>query len=861
MWCRSSEEEAGSLRLAILSSSSSSSATASTSTSSTTDLLSWPADVPEGSIDAVADRVRLPSRPIALLSGGRNQKGKSEAVVAFADGSGRSVRSLRQGGGAAAAAALASTGNKKGGARPATTSAAFLACLNTDGTSVVSLVGAGVEGLSIRESTVDAASSPSSFPLPAALPAPAAAIASASEGRAVVLCRDGTLLAFDLASGTASMAWRHRLAAFSASSSSSAAAAPTTPGSKKRGKAASSASPPPDPALVAVDGGRSVVAVFQSSAAPSVVRAVAIDAALGAPRGVALVELPALPQSSSSSTSAIISASPVSADSSALVASSRGTAFVVAEDVFAAPAGVIGGGMREGNDLASLVGALANGSGGSGSSRRLAAGGVAAFDDEDNDDEGNKEAAKSKNGSSLPLLVQPTWAAALGKLSSAEEAEATAVATAAVAVPIPSLATTSSSSSSSFASLAPPAHFVAAAEALKKMETALLAASQSKAETPSNAAAAAAARSWAEAAAASSSLDDDNSSNATHLPPLPCDLHGRAASAAARLGHWDSVKAALAALPLTHGGSCAGLMPAAAAAGEFEVLADVAASAPDAPPADVADVISLALSPPQNKNLSAARRAWRDTLTAAAEDAVSAAEEAAAAADAAASRGNPAMRPVTAALAAEAAAAVAAVSSFEGEGSDDGELALHSLLAAPRDDAALQAALRAVPAGVAPALARYLAAWATALAPLPAVPARHPQQPPRHQQQRGKHHSRQHSHRRQQQQQQHPCGRLPTLCDVAAWASALVDAHLVALASSAAGGAGAGAKGGGDAEGTRRSLEALRAVAAERAADAAALAPLFGAAGHILCGSPLPSVAVVAAAAYSVEMLDLGVRR
>ena len=50
-------------------------------------------------------------------------------------------------------------------------------------------------------------------------------------------------------------------------------------------------------------------------------------------------------------------------------------------------------------------------------------------------------------------------------------------------------------------------------------------------------------------------------------------------------------------------------------------------------------------------------------------------------------------------------------------------------------------------------------------------------------------------------------------------------------------------------------------LAAERAADAAALAPLFGAAGHVLCGSPLPSVAVAAAAAYSVEMLDLGVRR
>lgn len=792
---------------------------------------------------------------------------------------------------------MAAAGNSKR-AGGSVASAAFLACLSSDDASVVvSLVGAGVGGLSIRESRVDAAAgggdggtpaaappASSTFPLPAPLPAPAVALASASEGRAVVLCSDGTLLAFDLADGAASLAWRHRLAAFSAAapSSSAAAAAPTTPGSKKRGKAGSGngsgGSPPAAPALVVPDAGRSVVAVFQASSTSSnvVVRAVAVDAALGAPRGVALVELPSSPPSSSSAAAAAatISASPLSRDSSALVVSLNGTAFVVAEEAFVAPAGVVGAGGHAGRDLASLVGALAStGSGRGGGSRLIAAAaaaaGVAAFDDGSGEEE---EAARDYSSASLPLLVQPAWATALGKLSTAETGAATAAPAAAVAVPIPSLAAAAAAASASSrpspsAAAPPPAHFVAAAEALKKMEAALLAASQSKTKaSAAAAAAAAAARSWAEAAAASSSTPDDDSASpsSSHLPPLPSDLHGRAASAAARLGHWDSVKAALSALPLTHGGSCAGLMPAAAAAGEFEVLAAVASSAPDAPPADVAAVISLALSSaPSHKGLSAARRAWRDTLTAAAEEAVSAAEEAAAF-----SRGNPGMGPLASALAAEAAAAVAAVSSFEGgaggEGSSDGgggggELALHALLAAPRDDAALQAALRAVPAGVAPALARYLAAWATALAPLPAVPARHY---PRRQQQQQRGNGKSHSSRHQQHFR-HPCGRLPTLCDVAAWASALVDAHLVALASSAAA-AGAGAGAGGaedDAEGTRRSLEALRAVAAERAADAASLAPLFGAAGHVLCGSPLPSVAVAAAAAYSVEMLDLGVRR
>ena len=268
VWDRSSEDGAGSPRLAILASTSSvataSASTSSSSATSTTDLLSWPAAVPEGSIDAVADRVRLPSRPVALLGGNRcrgKSASSSAAVVAFADGSGRTVRSLLlqrgRGGGAAAAA-----GTKKEGARKATAASAFLACLSSSSSdddgddasaSVLSLVGAGVEGLSIRESAVDAADAAgggkggatATFSLPGPLPAPAVALASAAGGRAVVLCRDGTLLAFDLLAGNrgaASLAWRHRLAAFSvcaaaASSSAAAAAAPATPGGKKRGKA------------------------------------------------------------------------------------------------------------------------------------------------------------------------------------------------------------------------------------------------------------------------------------------------------------------------------------------------------------------------------------------------------------------------------------------------------------------------------------------------------------------------------------------------------------------------------------------------------------------------------------------------
>ena len=107
-------------------------------------------------------------------------------------------------------------------------------------------------------------------------------------------------------------------------------------------------------------------------------------------------------------------------------------------------------------------------------------------------------------------------------------------------------------------------------------------------EDAARAVAAAAAAATAMAAATATDAAPSASPSSSHLPPLPSDLHGRAASAAARLGHWDSVKAALSALPLTHGGSCAGLMPAAAAAGEAE------AAAADAP----VFALPLALAPP-----------------------------------------------------------------------------------------------------------------------------------------------------------------------------------------------------------------------------------------------------------------------
>jgi hypothetical protein len=78
---------------------------------------------------------------------------------------------------------------------------------------------------------------------------------------------------------------------------------------------------------------------------------------------------------------------------------------------------------------------------------------------------------------------------------------------------------------------------------------------------------------------------------------------------------------------------------------------------------------------------------------------------------------------------------------------------------------------------------------------------------------------------------------------VAAWAAALVDAHLAALAADPAGVAAA---------------EALLRVVGDEADDAAALAPLAGAAAHVAAGAPLPAGATAGAAVYSVELLDVG---
>jgi len=282
----------------------------------------------------------------------------------------------------------------------------------------------------------------------------------------------------------------------------------------------------------------------------------------------------------------------------------------------------------------------------------------------------------------------------------------------------------------------------------------------------------------------------------------PADALARGAAVAGAHGAWDAVRAVLAHRTLRSGAAATGLLPAAAAAGEYRLLV-AAAAAPHHDPADVAAVVAHALLGGAAKHAAPLASLRRDAAAAAA-DAVAAAEAA------------PAGSAARALAARKAAAAVAAVDGFEG-----GELLLHTVVAAPRDDAALAASMAALPPAAAPLLAAYLAKWALALAgPAGGADGAGVGRP-------GK-----------------TLAPAPSLAAVAAWAAALVDAHLPALAGDPT---------------CHDAVRALHAVAAAEADDAAALAPLAGAAAHVAAGAALPASATAAAAMYSVELLDVGV--
>ena len=757
--------------------------------SSSTSLLSWDADAPEGSLSAIADSVSLSARAVGVVSGGVPD---GRAFVVFEDG--RAVPAAT-----AAGAGAAPTSSTKGGGASSRRATVVLA---VGGGGVVAVISAapskgkslhvslfGPDGAALVQDAAMPSPPSSSSTLAAAVLCGVHGAASATPLTLALAWSDGVLTLVSVGAGGLGAPRARRLPGFTAKPAAQAATAPA--GGRKR---------PPPPAAngdtpgaaaadymaLADDGAGGVLVAYPT---PAGLALLAVDGPLAAPR-CAPTPTPAPPASRSAIAGlhlTVLASEEAAPHQHVLLLSGPGGAVVARLDT--PPPG-----------LASLIGSCPPQEAGSAAADADAAGAAAA----------------------AATLIRPAWADMAGAPCAAAGAAPGAAVGGGLATPLDAAALGGAAAPTG-AAAAVAAAATAAARAVADLEATLTsrggaAAASTTATAAPGPAVTAPADAWADAAT---------------LAPLPADVLGRGAAAAGALGAWASVKRGLAAQPLPSLAPAPGLVPAAAAAGEADLVAALL-RVPDLPPEDAAALVEACLagawgagggggSASAAKRRSSSLASWRARLDKTAAGAVTDAE-----------RAPPG--PVRERATLRAAAAVAAVdASFAAAaGGSDAVYLLHGLVAGPRDEAALAAAAGRLSPSVAPALAAYLAAWARLLGAGPdataapaaaAAPALGCPPPP-------------------------PLV-VPTIADVAAWASALVDAHLVALAG-AARGSGCGSSA------TAGALRDLHALACAEAADAAALAPLAGAAAHIAAAAPLPDLAVAAATVYSVELLDLG---
>jgi len=417
----------------------------------------------------------------------------------------------------------------------------------------------------------------------------------------------------------------------------------------------------------------------------------------------------------------------------------------------------------------------------------------------------------------------------------------------------------------------------AALRAAKALSSASAGAGATAAEAASPVAAPAAARgrrSPAKAAAAASS-GAGAASAALLLSPewrMSPRLLGRAAAALAAARRWPALGRLLSAQPpqtLLH---CPRLLPALAAARQYDLVALVCASAEDVPAGSVVRAMcsvlataaaaraakssggkgGAAAAPTPTPTPQPQQAAWRARVRACAERAVAQAEA----------------RPADPGLRAAAWRAAAAVDRFSAE-----EVALHALAAAPADPVELTAALRRrLPsARAALRLVRYLGKWAARHGRLPIAG------PDAARQFGGVHDPAGLGGGRAGGQASGAgfpaeadesggaggvrddgdgfgaAGPLPArvlllspgYAQVLDLMRAVLDAQLTPLALLGQSAAPA--------------LEALRRTVGGAAAAGASLARLKGAAEHLAAGAPLPDAAIAAASNYTVELLDLRV--
>ena len=733
-------------------------------------LLSWDAAAPEGSLPTIADMVTLPGRVVGLVSAGGPD---APTFVVFEDGR---------------AVLAATAGTVVQAVVPASSRRTVLAAVGGGGAvAVITVAGTGSEALKVSLYGADGGAlvQGAAVPGPPGSSSPTIAAAALCGGHnsaahplmLALAWADGVLSLAPLsASGGLGAPRFRRLHGFT-SKPVAPAPAPAPAGRKRSNGDAPTPVTASDSLALVEDGAGGVLVAYPTRAGLAVL---AVDGPLAAPRcAPAGVPAPPPPRSGAGGLHLTrLLTDDVGPNQCALLLSGPGGAVCTRLDT--PPPG-----------LASLIGSCP-----------------------DDEGEGAEAAATA-----AATLAHPAWAdvaagggdgnAATTTTTTTTAALATPLDVAALGGPTPGTATGPAAAARKAAA--------AAAQAVCELENALASrgSNASTATAPPGPAATAAADSFADAAG---------------LTPLPADVLARGAAAAAGLGAWAAVKRALASQALPSLACAGGLIPAAAAAGEADLVA-LLLRIPDCPPEDAAALVeaclggawggdgAAALPTAAAKRRAAALTSWRARLDKTAAGAVTDAEHAPAG-------------PVRERAALRAAAAVAAVdgSFATAAGGSDAAYLLHGLVAGPRDEAALAASAGRLSPGAAPALACYLAAWARVLggggsgggpAPAAAAPALGCPPPP-------------------------PL-IVPTISDVAAWASALVDAHLVALAGAA--------RGGGPAAAAVRDLHALACVEAQ---DAAALAPLAGAAAHIAAAAPLPDMAVAAATVYSVELLDLG---
>jgi hypothetical protein len=368
---------------------------------------------------------------------------------------------------------------------------------------------------------------------------------------------------------------------------------------------------------------------------------------------------------------------------------------------------------------------------------------------------------------------------------------------------------------------------------------------------------------------ASNGTDDNNNNNNNNTDwRLSPRLLGRAAAALAAAKRWPALARLLSAQPpqtLLH---CPRLLPALAAARQYDLVALVCASAEDVPAASVVRAMCSVLSAAAAARAAAAagkkqpqqpqQAAWRARVRACAERAVRQAEA----------------HPSDQSLRLAAWRAAAAVDKpFTAE-----DVALHALAAAPCDPVELTAALRRrLPsARAALRLVKYLGKWAE----------RHARELPEGCCSGGAEDAL--LRQQQQQQQQHgqqdaaaaraafpreadeegssddkssssrssafgAAGPLPArvlllspgYSQVLDLLRAVLDAQLTPLALLG--------------EAAHPALQRLQRTVAGAAARGGAMAKLKGAAEHLAAGAPLPDAAIAAASNYTVELLDLRV--